>query len=84
MLYINDPTATPLPYAEAVDIVAKSGIRRERAYLYLAAHGIKGGLGKQMSDDFNGYMKPVKYAIKGNTILSTIKTCDECGCIVVK
>ena len=84
MLYINDPKQLFKTYDEAVDAAVANGVERKRAYVYLAALGVKSAMARVMSADEVGYLDAVQVAVKDKKVVTKISVCKSCQGLVIK
>lgn len=77
MQYINDPKLQPyMLYDDVVRFVINHGIEPKRAYIFLAALGVKSDNARILEG--MSYLPVVKIAIKNNRLVSSVATCDHC------
>jgi hypothetical protein len=84
MLYINDPRQKYKTYDEVVEEAVSNGVPAKRAYIYLAAMGVKSVPVRVLSSDGADYLPPVKMAIKNKKLVSVVKVCGSCKSLVVR
>lgn len=85
MLYINDPKQKYVTYDDAINIAVQNGVEPKRAYIYLAALGVKSAMARVMSSDFNNYLPAIKIAVTGNGYaITSISVCRNCKGLHVK
>ncbi len=83
MLYINDSKQPHYLYSDVVDLVVKSGIDPKRAYIFLAALGVKGVLARIQSPTSLDYLAPAKVAVKDNKLVSFVEICKHCQSVKI-
>lgn len=84
MLYINNRDKPFVLYDDAVDMVIANGVDAKRAYIFLAALGVRGVFGRVINESGMGYLEPRKIAVKGNDIVVGVDVCRTCRGITVK
>lgn len=79
MLYINDRNQPHFTYDEIVDKAIQAGVDPKRAYIFLAALGVRGASARIMGDSGLGYLPAVKVAVKHGKLVTGVTVCDSCG-----
>ena len=80
MIYINDSKQKYQTYDDVVAFAVKNGVDPKRAYIYLAALGVKGANGRVMAG--LDYSSAVKLAVKDNKLVETVRACKSCKGLV--
>lgn len=84
MLYINNSKTPFYYYDQVVEIAIKNGVEAKRAYIYLAAFGVRGVVGRVFNDAKNDYDLPTKLAVVNNELVKKVRVCKSCKGLVIQ